>query len=104
MIDFTDKQREDLWAVYIATKLAKYKKAEADRLLAELHLTQQKRLYDLAEHCERQWQRPSRLYNIKLTFDGEHYHASYGEVVGSGDTPEIACDNFDHIWTFGAEA
>jgi len=47
--------------------------------------------------------RPSQERWVELTFDADknQWAASYQSIVAYGDTPEMACDNFDHLWVFG---
>jgi len=43
------------------------------------------------------------MHRVELGYDTEkkQWRASYCEAVAFGDTPEMACDNFDHLWLYG---
>jgi len=58
---------------------------------------------DLVETREREWQRPSRMHYVEVTYDEERkqFAATYCGVTAYGDSPEMACDNFDHLWLYG---
>lgn len=47
--------------------------------------------------------RPSFCIYTEIYFDGEEeqWACRHGGLVAYGDTPAMACDNFDHIWIFG---
>lgn len=47
--------------------------------------------------------RPSREFWVDLHFDTDknQWAAEARGVTAYGDTPEMACDNFDHLWMFG---
>ncbi len=86
------------------------KRAAVCREQEELRLATQKadeahnqKCRELAEMRERQWQRPSRMQFAEVTYDGERkqFSAAYCGVVAYGDSPEMACDNFDHLWLYG---
>ncbi len=128
---FTPKQRDDLFNMQLGILAAKYHEADADRKAAqsraaaevewakrasicheqeELRLAEQlkqqafdQKSRDLALNRERQWQRPSYTLRVEVTSDPERnqFKASFGGVCAWGDTPEMACDNFDHVWLYG---
>lgn len=86
------------------------KRAAICREQEELKLTDQKaeqarqeKYRDLVETREREWQRPSRMHYIEVTYDEERkqFAATYCGVTAYGDSPEMACDNFDHLWLYG---
>lgn len=43
--------------------------------------------------------RPSILMRAQITQDGDHWVATYGECQGHGQTPDLACQDFDMKWT-----
>lgn len=43
-------------------------------------------------------QRPAVLFRPTLEREDDHYIATYGAVVGMGDTPAEAMANFDNRW------
>ena len=128
---FTPKQRDDLFDLQLGILAAKYHEADADRKAAqsradaeaewakrasigrqeeELKLADQlkqeafnEKSRDLALNRERQWQRPSYTLRVEITSDPERnqFKASFGNLSAWGDTPEMACDNFDHLWLYG---
>jgi hypothetical protein len=128
---FSPRQRMYLFRLQQSILDARYREAEADAQAAESRAeaeaewarraalareekernlvaqTQQvedeKKYRDLVEHRERQWQRPSHMHHVEVAFDPERhqFRAAYFGVVAWGNTPEIACDNFDHLWLFG---
>jgi len=75
------------------------KEAIAKRIQAEEALEAQRFDRERNKHKHR----PSRENWIELTFDSEknQWVASHQSVIAYGDTPEMACDNFDHLWMFG---
>jgi hypothetical protein len=52
---------------------------------------------------EHEWLRPFRLNFAQVTFDEERkqFAATGCGVIAYGDSPEMACDNFDHLWLYG---
>lgn len=51
----------------------------------------------------KQHRRPSqeRYANVEFDSDKKLWAAISQGVVAYGETPEIACDNFDHLWLYG---
>ena len=52
---------------------------------------------------DHEWRRPSMYLGTDVYFDddAESWACQHGYVTAFGDTPEMACDNFDHLWVFG---
>ncbi len=75
------------------------KKVEVERQQAEETLSECRR----SHARDKEMSRPSREHWVEVEFDSEKgkWSARHQGVVAYGDTPEIACDNFDHIWVFG---
>ena len=74
----------------------------------ELAFNQQKRVEQLKRdeintQCEMNWRRPSIFLHTEIFFDDEMnvWTCRYMGVFAEGDTPEMACANFDHLWLFG---
>jgi hypothetical protein len=42
--------------------------------------------------------RPTTALRPEVTQDPTGWTAAYGEVVGAGPTPELACQDFDRLW------
>ena len=47
--------------------------------------------------------RPSRFLATYVFHDDEKqlWACAYDDIVTYGDSPEMACDNFDHLWVYG---
>jgi len=75
------------------------KEAVAKRTQAEECLEEYRRDREL----NKTRRRPSREHWVELNFDSERnqWAATSHGVTAYGDTPEMACDNFDHLWVFG---
>lgn len=122
--DLTPEERQLVLDHHLATLSNRYREAEADRMAAEewakraaicreqeeLKLANQRaeevhnhKYHDMVETREREWQRPSRMHYVEVTFDEERkqFVAAYCGVTAYGDSPEMACDNFDHLWLYG---
>jgi hypothetical protein len=58
---------------------------------------------DLSDIQQQEYLRPSRLHFAEVTYDEERkqFAAICGGVTAYGDSPEMACDNFDHLWLYG---
>lgn len=54
------------------------------------------------EH-RKQNRRPSQERYVEIEFDAERqqWACRHASIIAYGDTPEMACDNFDHLWVFG---
>lgn len=74
-------------------KLAE-EKAEAAR--QQIH-------HDYVMEREREWQRPSHTRYVEVVYDEERkqFVATHCGVTAYGNSPEMACDNFDHLWLYG---
>lgn len=123
--DLTPEERRQFLGIQMKILEARNREAEADweasthwakraavcREQEELKLANQKadeaynqKYRDLAETREREWQRPSRMHYVEVTYDEERkqFAATYCGVTAYGDSPEMACDNFDHLWLYGS--
>ena len=45
--------------------------------------------------------RPYRLANAMFDKFGNGWQLEHQGLVAYGDTPAMAADNFDHLWTYG---
>jgi hypothetical protein len=64
------------------------------------------RAAELRLQRERNLNRPSVLLAVEVscyvTEAGSlHYAADYSSLRATGETPELACENFDHLWATG---
>jgi hypothetical protein len=50
---------------------------------------------------ERDRRRPSRTLYPEIYRGDEGWVCEHGGVIAYGDSPEIATDNFDHLWLYG---
>lgn len=55
------------------------------------------RTLDLLEQQAKSIVRPTTALRPEVTHD-DGWTATYGDVVGAGPTPELACQDFDRIW------
>ena len=54
-------------------------------------------------HWSKQRRRPCMAVYTEIYFDvdEEMFACRHAGVVAYGDTPSMACENFDHLWVFG---
>lgn len=76
--------------------------------------TTKNKYWESAEYCQRAQflNRPSIKMNVHIYKDGNKWCAAQfppsqvnmmEQLVAFGDTPEEACQNFDHVWITGKE-
>ncbi len=55
------------------------------------------------KRLRKEQQRPSRVLWPDVFFEdhNEQWACEHSGVVAHGDSPEIACENFDRLWMFG---
>ena len=53
----------------------------------------------------KEFMRPFRVAGATITYDEatKEWTTSFCDVIATGDTPEMSCDNFDHLWIYGKE-
>ena len=58
---------------------------------------------DLREQRDKEWSRPSHMHCVEVTYDEgqKQFAATYYGITAYGNSPEMACDNFDHLWLYG---
>lgn len=123
--DLTQEERTRFLGLQMRILEARHREAEADeeaskhwaeraaicREAEELKLAEQKesqareqKYRDMLETREREWARPSRMHYVEMTYDEQRrqFAATYCGVTAYGDSPEMACDNFDHLWLYGS--
>jgi hypothetical protein len=123
--DLTQEERTRFLDLQMRILEARHREAEADeeaskhwagraairREAEELKLAEQKdsqareqKYRDMLETREREWARPSRMHYVEMTYDEQRkqFAATYCGVTAYGDSPEMACDNFDHLWLYGS--
>jgi len=123
--DLTQEERTRFLDLQMRILEARHREAEADeeaskhraeralicREAEELKLAEQKesqareqKYRDMLETREREWARPSRMHYVEVTYDEQRkqFAATYCGVTAHGDSPEMACDNFDHLWLYGS--
>lgn len=76
-----------------------WKEAIAKRKQAEATLAE----FQHDRELDKNRRRPSRELWVDTSHDPENnrWIAQHQGVVAYGDSPEMACDNFDHLWVFG---
>jgi hypothetical protein len=87
-------------AIYLLVAQEGLEKAKIERGVAiAVADLQQKNL----EATYQEYRRPWRAVGAVVGFDAEknQWKCEFQGVTAWGDTPEIACDNFDHLWMFG---
>ena len=122
--DLTAEERKRFLGLQIGILKARQREAEADweasqhwakrsaacREQEERKLAEQKaqeehnqKYRDLIETREQEWLRPSKMHYAEITYDEERkqYSATRDGVTAYGNSPEMACDNFDHLWLYG---
>lgn len=57
------------------------------------------------KRLRKEQQRPSRALYPDVFFDDlqQEWACEHCGVRAHGDSPELACENFDHLWMFGNE-
>jgi len=82
--------------VYFLTAQEGLQKAKIERTIADIQRKNLKQVY-------REMQRPWRQLGAVVEFDSEknQWKSELWGVAAWGDTPEMACDNFDHLWMYG---
>ncbi len=84
-----------LQTLYLAAAQEGVEKAKIERVTAEMTKTNLEASY---RECRRPWR---LLGAVVMPDDDRRWSCTFQGVTAYGDTPEIACDNFDHLWTFG---
>jgi hypothetical protein len=85
-----------LEAIYFLTAQEGLEKAKVERNTAEM---QRAGMEAIGHECRRPW----RIMGATIAFDSDtgKWRCEFQGVVALGETPEMACDNFDHLWMFG---
>lgn len=93
--DFTAQ----LQAIFALTAQEGLTKAKLESSVAVLQYTNMEACY---QECRRPW----RMVGAIVTRDDttNRWKCEFQGVTAWGDTPDIACDNFDHCWMFGNRA
>jgi len=76
-----------------------YEKAKLERVQAEEMLAEYRHSIALNQTNRR----PSRDRYVEIEYhaDQKLWSATHQGVTAYGDTPEMACDNFDQLWVYG---
>jgi hypothetical protein len=82
--------------VRTAQNAEKQSEAELDKTVHEMGVC--KRIADRGERQSLNYLRPSFQLKPVLEKSGEGWLVRYGELVARGESPEIACQEFDHMW------
>lgn len=85
---------EALTAIYTQTANEGLAKAQIERRTAETQSA------NLEATCK-EYRRPWRLVGAIIESDDIGWKCAFQGVCAWGDSPEMACDNFDHLWMFG---
>ena len=95
-------QEEEAEMEHIQRALALQDQEEEIEFNREQRGSQRKR-EEVNINCERNWKRPSIFLHTNIYLDEEmnKWVCCYTGVMAFGETPATACDNFDHLWTFG---
>jgi len=72
---------------------------EADRESSEVALATARQTAGRAAIQTANCMRPCMNFNVILCQDGEGWTANYGELSAYGDTPELAYQKFDEVWS-----
>ncbi len=82
--------------IYVQVAQEGLEKARIERSIPEMQRANLEASY---RECRRPW----RMAGAFVAFDSvtNRWKCEYQGVVAWGDTPEMACDNFDHLWMFG---
>lgn len=94
MAEMTLEARTKRKTAEVLLEKAKIERTIVEETLAECRQDREHR---------KQNRRPSQERYVEMEFDSERgqWAARHASVVAYGDTPEMACDNFDHLWIFG---
>ena len=72
---------------------------KAERESAEVALATARQTAGRAARQTANCMRPCMNFNVILCQDGEGWTADYGALSAYGDTPELAYQKFDEIWS-----
>jgi hypothetical protein len=111
MSDLEEKLlRKKILEAKLKRALAERVQAECHRAAAEMALMKARIEAEYATKLEAerfrlhsQNGRPSRFLATYVFYDDEKqlWACAYDDIVTYGDSPEMACDNFDHLWVYG---
>jgi hypothetical protein len=90
------KAQLEMRAAQEAWKEAEAKRKEAEECLAQCRYNRE---------LDKNRRRPSRELWVEIRHEPENnrWVAERQGVVAYGDSPEMACDNFDHLWLYGEQ-
>jgi len=84
---------------------AEYRTTDVEEDLRHNRLRRLQEMDDTKERkrLEKEQQRPSRALWPEVFWEAhkEKWACEHSGVVAYGDSPEIACENFDQLWMFG---
>lgn len=85
-----------LEAIYLQAAQEGLERARIERSIPEMQRVNLEASYQ-------EYRRPWRMTDAFIAFDDtiNQWKCEFQGVIAWGDTPEMACDNFDHLWIFG---
>ena len=111
------KLRQKLAQAQLATAEAEAQVAQIRAAIAYAEAEEQEKVYAFQHEQREQVQkemeknvateqdgrRPSRVLWPEVTWDAEkkQFACQHSNITAWGDSPEMACSNFDHLWVFG---
>lgn len=98
MSDLSATYIKALEAIHLASANECLEKVKTERAVAEMAKVNM-------EACYRECRRPWRMLGAFVEYDEgmRQWKTWFQGVAAWGETPEIACDNFDRVWAFGHE-
>lgn len=91
---WTIKTAEMLAAEATLKALSAQRAAEREVLVTEHTVKIQEKLSQQVANC----MRPTTMLRPAIMRVEDAWKATYGDVVGAGPTPELACQDFDRKW------
>jgi len=85
-----------LEGIYLQVANEGLEKAKIERMAAEAQRAN-------LEACLKEYRRPWRTLGAIVEKDDIGWKCAFQGVEAWGESPEMACDNFDHLWMFGNE-
>jgi hypothetical protein len=84
-------------------RTAALREQEAEYEFNQVRRNQVMEEFEKESEWEKERRRPFMFLFTDVYFDEseEKWACQHAGVIAYGDTPSMACDNFDHLWVFG---
>ncbi len=80
-----------------------YREQEAEAECNQARRVKAREEVALQDMWDKEKQRPSMFIGTDIFYDEdkEKFACQHDGVIAYGDTPAMACENFDHLWVYG---